>query len=215
MELEKEQETTQQERDAKENKKPTLTGIRKWLIIAGLAMLLVVAILIVFSCGSGETTIEVESLLKEVIMASDLRTAEYTYNGIAEAKEKDELKYYVRYKGTVTVGIDFSNVRVKREGDTIQVIVPEIKINSLSIQDDLDYIFAKEKYNTESVSAEADGLCKADLEAEAKNNQTLFDTAKESAESTLKALIKPFESMLAEGERFEIVFETTKEGDTQ
>lgn len=185
-------------------------------IIGGLVAALLVAILlaIVFS-GSGNITIGVETSLKEIITSSQLRTAEYTYNSIADIKDSDNVKYHVSYKGTVSAGVDFEKIEIVRDGNTIQIIVPEVKILDVVVDPKLDYIFIKEKYDTEKTYAEATEACKSDLFKKAQNNETLLKTARESAEDILKALIKPFESQLKDGENFEIVFKTEKEASKQ
>ena len=83
--------------------------------------------------------------------------------------------------------------------------------NQITVDPDLDYIFIKKKYDTETTFAEATEACKEDLLEKAEENETLLNTARESAIDTLMALIKPFEKQLAEGESFEIVFATEEE----
>ena len=174
------------------------------------AVLCVVILLVIFS-GSGDVSISVETSLKEMITASQLRTAEYTYNSIADIKDGDTIKYHVSYKGTVSAGFDFEEVEVIRDGSTIRVIVPDVEILEVIVDPELDYIFIKEKYDTEKTYAEATSACKQDLLEKAQSNETLLKTARESAKDTLNALMKPFESQLKEGETFEIVFSTEKE----
>ena len=189
----------------------TLNRTTKSIIVGGVAAILIVIILLVIFSGSGDVTISVETSLKEVITSSQLRTAEYTYNSIAEVKDGEKTKYYVSYKGTVNAGFDFEQVEIVRDGTTIQVIVPDVEILEVIVDPELDYIFIKDKYDTEQTYAEATEACKKDLREKADSNETLLKTARESAEDTLKALIKPFESQLSEGETFEIVFDTEKE----
>lgn len=181
---------------------------------AAIAVLLVIVLLVVFS-GSGDVTISVETSLKEMITASQLRTAEYTYNSIADVMDGDNVKYHVSYKGSVSAGFDFEKVEVVRDGTTIRVIVPDVEILEVIVDPELDYIFIKEKYDTEETYAEATSACKEDLRAKAEANETLLETARESARDTLNALMKPFESQLKEGETFEIVFTTEEEVDAQ
>ena len=174
---------------------------------AVIVVLLLIVLLVIFS-GSGKTTIDVETTLKEVILSSELKTAEYTYNSIAEIKDtkKGATKYYVAYKGSVGAGIDFEDIRIERHKDVLKVIIPEIEILSVNVETEMDYIFTKEKFNTEGTYAEAYNACIVDLEEKARGNETLLATAKQSVEDTIKALIKPFERHLNEGEEIEIVF---------
>ena len=181
---------------------------------AAIAVLFVIVLLVVFS-GSGDVSISVETSLKEMITTSQLRTAEYTYNSIADVMDGDKVKYHVSYKGTVSAGFDFEKVDVIRDGNVIRIIVPDVEILEVIVDPELDYIFIKEKYDTEETYAEATSECKEDLRAKAEANETLLETARESARDTLNALMKPFESQLSEGETFEIVFATEEEVDAE
>jgi predicted RND superfamily exporter protein len=183
------------------------------LMVGAVATILIVVVLLIVFSGSGDVTISVETSLKEMITSSQLRTAEYTYNSIAEVKDGDNTKYYVSYNGTVSAGFDFEKVQIVRDGKVIQIIVPDVQILEVIVDPELDYIFIKDKYDTEQTYAEATEACKEDLWVKAQTNETLLKTARESAEDTLEALIKPFESQLSEGESFEIVFDTEKEVD--
>ena len=61
-------------------------------------------------------------------------------------------------------------------------------------------------HDTENTFAEAKEACHKDLKEKANVNQTLLDTAIESAVDTVTALTKPFERYLGEEKTFEIVY---------
>ena len=178
----------------------------KYLLILAAGVAILSAVLLIIFSGSGKNTINIETSLKDIISSSELRTAEYTYNSIAEVKEGDTVKYHAAYKGTVSVGFDFSGVDIQRNGNVIQLTVPELEIQSTEVGTDIEFIFVKEKYNTENCYAEAYSVCEKDLTEKALASQALFDTAKDSAENTMRALIKPFEEHLEDGQTIEIVF---------
>ena len=184
----------------------SITGIPKYLLLGAVGVVIVAVILLFVFAGGGETSIEVETALKEVVLASELRTAKYTYNSIAEIKDGDKTKYHAYYTGTVSMGVDFEEIEIKRNGDVIQVIIPQIEIQDVNVETKIDFIFVKEKYNTEKCFAEAYSVCEEDLKSKAAANETLLKTAKESVKNTLEALMKPFEQYLQEGETIEIVF---------
>ncbi|MBO5318070.1 MAG: DUF4230 domain-containing protein [Oscillospiraceae bacterium] len=192
-----------------------LSKTTRYLLLGVIAAILVAVLLLIVFSGSGDVTISVETSLKEMITSSQLRTAEYTYNSIAEIKDGDTTKYYVSYKGTVSAGFDFEKVEIVRDGGVIRIVVPDVDILEVVVDPGLDYIFIKKKYDTETTYAEATAACKQDLREKAEANETLLKTARESAKDTLMALIKPFESQLNEGESFEIVFDTGKEAGEQ
>lgn len=187
----------------------------KHIIGGAIAGALTIIILIAVFYGSGSISISVETSLRDIIAISQLHTAEYTYNSIAVVQDGNKIKYHVAYKGTVSAGFDFENVKVVRDGKTLKVIVPDVEIMEVIVDPELDYIFVKKKYDTEETYAEATAACKKDLRAKAEGNETLLKTARESAEATLNALIKPFESRLETGETVEIIFSAAKETEAQ
>lgn len=193
----------------------SLSKVTKSLLLGAIAILLIAVILLIVFSGSGDVTISVETSLKEIITSSQLRTAEYTYNSIAEIKDEDTTKYHVSYKGTVSAGFDFEKVEIVRAGSVIRIVVPDVDILEVVVDPEMDYIFIKKKYDTETTYAEATAACKKDLREKAEENETLLKTARESAKDTLMALIKPFESQLNKGESFEIVFDTETEAGEQ
>jgi hypothetical protein len=192
-----------------------LSKTTRYLLLGVIVAILVAVLILVVSSGSGDVTISVETSLKEIITSSQLRTAEYTYNSIAEIKDGDTTKYHVAYKGTVSAGFDFEKVEIVHDGSVIRIVVPDVDILEVVVDPELEYIFIKKKYDTETTYAEATAACKQDLREKAETNETLLKTARESAKDTLMALIKPFESQLNEGESFEIVFDTGKEAGKQ
>lgn len=185
-----------------------LNRTAKILLIGAVLFASVVIVLLIVFSGSGKSKLSVETSLKEIIVSSKLRTCEYTYNSIVEVKDGEKTKYHVAYKGTVNAGFDFEKVEIVRDGKKILVVIPDVEILEVLIDPELDYIFVKDKYDTEQTYAEATNACRKDLETKAVANETLLQTARESAEDTLSALIKPFERQLDDGETFEIVFDT-------
>ena len=183
----------------------------KYILCGVIAALIFVGVLATVFSGSKEVTIDIESTLKEIISTSTLRTSEYTYNSIAEVKDGDKTKYHVSYKGTVTAGFDFEEVEITQEGNTLCIVLPDVKIVEVIVDPRMDYIFVKKKYDTEETYAEATEACKKDLLKKAQENKTLLQTARESAKDTINALIKPFESRLDNGATVEIVFSAETE----
>ena len=178
---------------------------RVFIAVAVVVALLIVVLLVIFS-GSGKTTISAEVTLKKIIVQSQLSTAEYTYNSILEVKDDEKTKYFVSYKGKVKSGIDFEKVEVVQEDNVISIVVPDVEILEVTVDPGLEFIFTKDKYETETVFAEASAACKEDLLAKAKSNKELLETARESAEDALKALVKPFESQFGKDVTFDVVF---------
>lgn len=144
----------------------------------------------------GKVTTISESSLKEILEISQMSTAEYTYNSIVQKfTEDNELAYSVCYNGIIKAGVDFSEIKldIDNESRTINVTVPDAKITSVTVEAGrLEYIFADDKYNTETVSSEAYALAVNDLEQKASESQKILIPAKENAISTVKALLNPW-----------------------
>lgn len=186
------------------------TKIALW---AGIGLLVAVIVCVAIFAPSGETTFSVKTSLKEVLESSELSTSEYTYNSIVKVPidstkptEENNVKYQIAYKGTVKSGFDFKEIDIVEKEDSVIVIIPKITIQSVSVNTDLEYIFTKEKYDTEKTYAEAYNACCKDLEEKAKANKTLFSKAVDSAIETVTALTKPFEKQLEEEKTFQIVY---------
>lgn len=178
---------------------------KHFICVSALALLLIILALAIMFKGSGNITVSVETSLKEVLETSQLSTVEYTYNSIAEKIEDDVVKYYVKYKGVVKAGFDFDKLDVSKDTqdeNKMIITIPEIIITSVDVDEELKYIFKKERYDTEVIYPEAYNLCHEDLTSKIKSNETFNKMAKESAEELVKGLTAPFEK---EGYTFEIV----------
>ncbi len=200
---------TNRKGDIMAEKKTSKKGkkIPKSVIIAIIAVLVVVIGLGVVFGPSGKTTFSVETALKEVLADSELLTAEYTYNSIARIKTKEnEIKYQIAYKGEVKSGFDFEKIKVEEKENKYIIIIPKIEIKTTTVDPDLEYIFTKQKYDTENTYQEAFNACEKDLKRKAQENESLQNTAIESAVETVKAFAKPFEKNLEEGKTIEVVY---------
>lgn len=182
-------------------------------ILGGGLLLIIAIVCIVIFAPSGETSFSAETSLKEVFESSELSTSEYTYNSIAKVKidskksaKEDNIKYYASYKGTVKSGFDFKKIDVVEKGNEIIVIIPKIEIQSVDINENLDYIFTKQKYNTEKTYQEAYKACYKDLESKAKSNKTLQKKAIENAIETVTALTKPIQKQLENEKTIKVVY---------
>ena len=175
---------------------------QKRKLIIGVMFLVVIVIFGIFAIskiGGNEPEVSVisESSLKEILKIDELSTLEYFYNSVATVSEEDseKIKYYVAYEGAVRFGIDFEEIDISIDTDSKEVIVtiPDIKVVSFKVkQETMDFIFIKDKYETETVLTEAYSVCLSDLETKVLAETSLFDMAKENAVSSIEALICPW-----------------------
>lgn len=186
--------------DNSKNKKNifnVILGLPKKIIIT-IGILLVVGIgfvLVKTSKGGIFSTVSTSSLQK-VFEISELDTIEYAYNAVATKYTKDkDPKYYVAYEGKVRAGIDFSKIDIKvdKENKKVTLTIPEIIITDVTVDSNsMDYIFVKDKYETESVHYESLTLCKEDLQNRIEKEELFYETAKENTKLAIEALIKPW-----------------------
>lgn len=176
--------------------------------IAGIVVLVVILVIAVavvsFLYGakqaseSSDSTIDKEDVitavdLEEAIDVSQLSTAEFIYNGIAEKyseDDSDEVDCYIAYNATVKVGIDMEDVsfEIDDEAMTVTAILPEIEINIATIDEDsLSYIPS----NPDVDLSEVISLCKEDAITEANSSETLYETAEDNLKSVIEALLSP------------------------
>ena len=177
--------------------------------------IIVIAILIIggfiFKRNNDLHKITVRSSLQKINNINELSTIQYTYNAIArknkdnEEKNNDNIEYYVKYEGNIKAGFDFKEIKIKIKDKKIEITLPEVTINDLTVNTEtLEYIFKVQKKENDSVSQEALRICKEDLKQKVEQDENLKKIAKENAISTLKGLMKPWINSLDEGYSLEI-----------
>lgn len=141
----------------------------------------------------GTTTTITSSTLTNAIDISELSTAQFTYNGIAE-KYKDEKKQnvecHIRYNAKVKAGIDMKDVEfdIDEKNKTVKPILPDIKITS-NIADEKTLSFIPEGTSIELKDALL--ICNDDAKNEALKSQELITSAEENLKSIIEGLLYP------------------------
>lgn len=133
------------------------------------------------------------STLTETIDISELSSAQFVYNGIAEIyedEEKNDIKCHVRYNATVKAGIDMKSVtwEINDDAKTIKPVLPEIHISSNTV-DENTFSFIPE--NSDVELQETLIACQEDALAESTQSSELLDLAKENLKSIIEALLLP------------------------
>ena len=167
------------------------------IVIVPLVLILTITVLLLMMKDdkSHLSTIS-QSSLQKVLEISELSTVDYTYNATAtKYDDKNNAMYHVAYEGSVTAGIDFNKILIDMNENerTVKITIPEIEIHSTKVDmGTMEYIFEKEKYETENISQEAYKLCKKDLTERIKKENVLHESARENAISSVEALFKPW-----------------------
>lgn len=172
------------------------------LLIAVSILILIIIVLIGFKLmkpdeEKKEVATITQTSLDKIIEINQLSTVDYTYNAVVKVydeKSKD-LKYYVAYEGIVTAGIDFEkiDIAVNEEQKKVIIKIPDVEIHDVNVNmGTMEYIFAKDKYETETVSQEAYKASTADLQERVKQEKDLHEMAKENAIASVRALFVPW-----------------------
>ena len=179
-------------------------GLRYTLIIAVILLAAVLLRVLVFQ-RSGTGTVMTSSTLVKVIDISELSTAEFRYNGIAEVywdENRTNLRCRICYSATVKAGIDMKDVDflIDPESRTITAILPEIRVN-VSVVDEKTMQLMPSDANIEiDVML---GVSREDVEKEARESEELMSAARKNLESTIEALLRP----IADREGYSIRFQ--------
>lgn len=185
----------------------------KLMIAGGILAVILVAVAFLmprlFSSKEPQVTTITKASLEKVLEISDLETLDYTYNSIVDIMDEDgeTAKYHVAYEGVVTAGIDFEKIGISVEDETKTVVitVPEAEVQNVYVDmGTMEYIFEKDRYETETVSQEAYHRCCEDLEKKAKEETSLLTIARDNAIEAVNALISPWVEQMDEEYHVEV-----------
>lgn len=155
--------------------------------IRSISIILLILCLVVSlnGCGKKEKT-SVKSEIKKTINVSKLNTAKFTYNGIAKTMIDGDT-YYISYKGSVKLGIDFDKVELSNDART--VMMPKLEIQDEIVNPgEYKYLPEDPDFNVKKAAE----ICENDLKKEVKDNDELWKIAKNNAEQKIRNLMKPF-----------------------
>ena len=141
----------------------------------------------------GKSRIITSATLMRAIDISELSTAQYTYNGIAEIykdEEKKKVKCYIKYNAKVKAGIDMNDVDfdIDDEKKTVRPILPDIKINSNTVDENC-ISFIPDDVDIELRDALI--ACEEDSKVESQKSSELIGSARENLKSIIEGLIDP------------------------
>lgn len=131
--------------------------------------------------------------LEKAIDISQLSTAEFVYNGIAEKKNEEnpeKTDCYIAYNANVKVGIQMEDVtfEINEEAKTVKPVLPEISVNIATLEEDsLSYIPRNPDVPLKDILI----LCKEDAVKEANDSEKLYQTAEANLKAVISALLSP------------------------
>lgn len=180
----------------------------KIIFIVVVTLLVVVGLFSVYSFIFGNPfiseedrlTLSAKSSLEKILDINELSTVDYTYNAIATVKgEKDdegkqEVKYYCSYKGKVTAGIKFDQIKpeIDSEKKVLYLNLPKVTIQDIYVDEtSIDYIFIDEDADNEIVLQEAYNACVKDLKRRINKENVIYIAGKENAIKVVEGLAQP------------------------
>lgn len=169
--------------------------IKKSHILATVVIFIIILLFITTNKEGTETT-KIKSTLDRIVEKSDLETIEYTYNVIAKkckngkncnkkSNDIDDFEYVVSCKGKITAGIEFKNVKIKKDNKNKKVIItiPEAGITETNV-------VSTKFLNGEEVAASelpnARKLCEETILEKSKNDTEITAEAKKQAQEILE-----------------------------
>ena len=156
------------------------------------------------------TRVITSSQLESAIQISQLSTAEFIYNGIAE-KYKDnnsgKVECYISYNANVKVGIEMEDVKfyIDEEAKTVTPVLPEVTVNIAALDEkSIGYI----PKNPDIALKEVIAICKEDAMNEANQSQSLYEAAEENLRAVIEVLLSP----ILENAGYSLKWEADKAG---
>ena len=167
-----------------------------------------------FKAGREKPIPEIKASLEEIIERSDLNTIQYPVRQIATVMDEKgtNKKYNVSYEAMVYAGIDMKKITIeviepKEEKEKTRFVVklPDAKYTDHVIDpDSYDFMFLKQKYETDTVLEEAAHACEEDLEKYLNEQQHQLSIARENAVKYMKILMQPFQESLGDAYVIEV-----------
>ena len=163
------------------------------VIAAGAAVLAACLVLPAVISRIEKEDVITSAQLEKAIDISQLSTAEFVYNGIAEKyneKHPERVDCYIAYNASVKVGIQMEDVtfEIQEEEKTVTPVLPEITVQIATLDEDsLSYI----PKNPDVPLKDMLILCKEDAVREAGESEKLYETAEENLKMVMEALLSP------------------------
>ena len=130
------------------------------------------------------------SQLEKAVDISELSTAEFIYNGIADKYSDgnlEETECHIAYASTVKVGIALDQITFTIDEEK-KTVLPEITINTVTVDpDSLSFIPQNPDVELKDIMT----VCKEDALKEASESKELYQTAEENLQSAIEALLSP------------------------
>lgn len=178
------------------------------IIAAGAAVLAACLVLPAVISRIEKEDVITSAQLEKAIDISQLSTAEFVYNGIAEKyneEHPERVDCYIAYNASVKVGIQMEDVtfEIQEEEKTVTPVLPDITVQIATLDENsLSYI----PKNPDVPLKDMLILCKEDAIREAGESEKLYETAEENLKMVMEALLSP----VLENAGYSLVWQASK-----
>lgn len=182
-------------------------------ILAGILLISAVG------CGKKEELPQEELKESQLQSVCELATLETYYHNTVRMDDKKQVLWWdtktqlwIEYSGIVKVGVDFSEVSMKVEGNVIQITIPEAKVldykvDEASLTED-SYLVGKSGLFAPEISAEkqSDAFAAAEekMKETAENDKSLLLQARQRAETLLEEYVRNIGEL--QGKEYQVEF---------
>ena len=171
------------------------------IIAAGAAVLAACLVLPAVISRIEKEDVITSAQLEKAIDISQLSTAEFVYNGIAEKyneEHPERVDCYIAYNASVKVGIQMEDVtfEIQEEEKTVTPVLPDITVQIATLDEKNPDVPLKDMMI----------LCKEDAIREAEESEKLYETAEENLKMVMEALLSP----VLENAGYSLVWQASK-----
>ena len=175
-------------------------------VVLIIILIILVVIVLPIKLRKKKQTIITSATLTKAVDISELSSAKFTYNGIADAykdENKEKIKCRIRYDAVVDASINMKEIQfeIDKKNKTIMPILPEIKLTPNVITNVDSPSFIPE--NTSIELKEVLTVCEKDAQEEAGKSEELMNVAKDNLKNTVEALLFP----IVEANGYKIIWE--------
>lgn len=174
----------------------SLNQMTRTIILIAIAIALIMGgvWLKTFLFGKSEPKITADYITGKLDVASELTTAELTYNGLVTYEDGSipfltKKGFTMKYTATVKAGIDFSKIEVNVTGKTVEVTLPEAEVLSSHVDPNtiefFDESFAIFNWRDNEDVTQAISIAEGDVKANAD-----MDELKKKSEGQAEKLIR-------------------------
>ncbi|MDR2185298.1 MAG: DUF4230 domain-containing protein [Treponema sp.] len=149
------------------------------------------------------------TMVKEVLPVSEYVSLVYRYTRVAESENRFAIrgwniplttkKYLVVYDGTLKLGIDGRDIRIDQTDDTVQVILPPVRILSHQIHEETTKVYDQtfNIFNQIKLQEYIDFTAgqKAIVEEQVQEDGAVFDMARTSLEEQFSAMFRGLQAL--------------------